>query len=145
MSQACKDSHQQVVGRVNGFFIEISEQEQTQHSPSDVHLVNDLIVQPDLFWIAAHREQCNRIGDYWCGAPDLIVELLPPSTACYNKITKFDLYETHDVREYLLIDPLAHYLDVWERQAEKFQQLGVFGPHNTIVSSTLYHNIDLKS
>lgn len=55
-------------------------------SPLDVYLDQENVVQPDVFWISGEGSKC-RLGDdgYWHGAPDLVVEVLSPSTAKYDK------------------------------------------------------------
>ena len=39
------------------------------------------------------------------GAPDLVVEVLSPSTGRYDKGHKKDVYEKHGVREYWIVSP----------------------------------------
>ena len=39
------------------------------------------------------------------GAPDLVIEILSPSTADKDQGVKKDLYERNGVKEYLIVDP----------------------------------------
>jgi len=48
------------------------------------------------------------------GAPDLIVEILSPSTGGLDKIKKFDRYMREGVREYWIVDPVHRVVDVYQ-------------------------------
>jgi len=62
------------------------------------------VVQPDICVIC----DATKIDKKGCiGAPDLIVEILSPSTAKHDKDKKFHLYEKFGVREYWMVDPKA--------------------------------------
>ena len=47
------------------------------------------------------------------GAPDLVVEILSPSTAHRDRGIKLDLYARHRVRQYWIVDPVEDVVDVW--------------------------------
>lgn len=75
-------------------------------APFDVRLnagdADDTVVQPDLVVV------CDRakIDDRGCkGAPDLVMEILSPSTARHDRIVKLKLYQQAGVREYWIVDP----------------------------------------
>lgn len=62
----------------------------------------DTVVEPDLC-VICDREKIDRHG---CkGPPDLVVEILSPSTQRHDRFTKFRLYQKAGVREYWIIDP----------------------------------------
>ena len=62
----------------------------------------DTVVQPDLLVICDRKKVVKR----GCiGAPDLVVEILSPSTALKDMTVKHELYERHGVREYWIVDP----------------------------------------
>ncbi|MBF0510214.1 MAG: Uma2 family endonuclease, partial [Deltaproteobacteria bacterium] len=68
---------------------------------ADSHI--DTVVQPDLV-IVCDRSKLDERG---CRrAPDLVVEILSPSTADRDQGVKLDLYEQHGVKEYWIIDPI---------------------------------------
>lgn len=83
------------------------------HAPYDVRLnaadEDDTVVQPDLVVICDR----SKIDDKGCkGAPDLIIEILSPSTSRHDRIVKMDLYQRSGVREYWMLDPDTKTLQV---------------------------------
>ena len=62
----------------------------------------DTVVQPDICVIC----DLSKIDEYGCcGAPDLIVEILSPSTFKKDVFEKFALYEEFGVKEYWIVHP----------------------------------------
>jgi Uma2 family endonuclease len=70
----------------------------------------DSVVQPD---IVAYCDKSKLTEAGARGAPDLVVEILSPSTSKKDQHEKFDLYERHGVREYWVVDPGAEWLMVY--------------------------------
>ena len=69
-------------------------------------------VQPDLLFVSDERREI--IGEKQVlGAPDLVVEILSPSTAHRDRGTKLDLYARSGVRQYWIVDPVEDVVDVW--------------------------------
>ena len=67
-------------------------------APDDV----DTMVEPDISVVCDH----DKLDEYGCkGAPDLVVEILSPSTQRNDRLTKFNLYQRTGVREYWIVDP----------------------------------------
>lgn len=68
------------------------------------------VVQPDIS-IVCDPEKTSGHG---CkGAPDMVIEVLSPSTGRYDKVLKFNLYWQAGVREYWLVDPVDHTVSVY--------------------------------
>ena len=60
------------------------------------------MVEPDIS-VICDRDKLDRHG---CkGAPDLIVEILSPSTQRRDRLIKLELYQRAGVREYWLVSP----------------------------------------
>ena len=83
------------------------------HAPFDVRLnadgYDDTVVQPDLLVICDH----SKLNDAGCaGAPDMVVEILSPSTSRHDKLLKFNAYQRAGVREYWIVDPDSKTLSV---------------------------------
>lgn len=73
-------------------------------APVDVQLTDHDIVQPDLVVVLAGRTRMitpTKIN----GVPDLVVEILSPSTAANDTTLKKQLYERTGVAEYWIADP----------------------------------------
>jgi Uma2 family endonuclease len=70
------------------------------------------VVQPDLVVVC----DPSKLDDRGCrGAPDLVVEILSPSTAAKDHIQKLALYENHGVLEYWLVHPTDRIAMVYRR------------------------------
>lgn len=72
--------------------------ERDGEAPEDV----DTMVEPDLSVVCDR----DKLDDHGCkGAPDLVVEILSPSTRRHDRLVKLDLYQRAGVREYWIVDP----------------------------------------
>lgn len=68
--------------------------------------------------IVCDPDKVKRDGVY--GAPDLVIEVLSPSTARYDRGYKKDAYEAAGVREYWIIEPEVESLEVYLLKDGKF-------------------------
>lgn len=69
-------------------------------------------VQPDLVFVSTERR--GIISDDWLrGAPDLVVEILSPSTEDRDRGVKRNLYRRQGVGEYWIVDPDEEAVEVW--------------------------------
>ena len=75
----------------------------------------DTVVQPDIFVVC---DPSKLDEDGCCGAPDMIVEILSPSTARRDMNEKFSLYEEHGVSVYWIVHPKEKAIHVFLMQAD---------------------------
>lgn len=94
-------------------------------APFDVILSEQTVVQPDVLYIS--QERLNIVQERGVfGPPDLVVEILSPSTAQRDLEVKRLLYGKHGVREYWVVDPIARSVEVLTQQGsglETWQRL----------------------
>ena len=89
------------------------------HSPWDLELKPDTVVQPDVFVIPADTPNAREIRD-WTDATSLLlaVEVLSPSSIRTDRITKRDFYLANGVEEYWIIDLDARVFERWCASSE---------------------------
>ena len=106
-------------------------------APSDVMLSETDVVQPDLLFVSRQREHLLRDGQKVQGAPDLVIEILSPSTADRDRGKKLALYGRHGVTEYWLVDPIAETVQIHRLQGEVLVPTRTFGREETLRSPLL--------
>ena len=103
-------------------------------APCDVVLSDHDVVQPDLLFVSREREHLLRGGDNVRGAPDLVVEVLSPTTADRDRGYKHALYAKHGVREYWLVDPVDETITIHRLQDGALVAAHTFGRGQTLRS-----------
>ena len=83
----------------------------------DVYLTEDDRVIPDAM-IVCNKNMIALDGIH--GAPDLIVEVLLPSTAKNDRGYKKDLYEQSGVKEYWIVDPAMRSIEAYLLEDGKY-------------------------
>lgn len=96
-----------------------------RYAPLTVILDDKNAPEPDIF-VVLPGGLCQRdVHGYWRGAPDLIVEILSPTSVRRDKIQKFELYERAGVREYWIVDPEPRSIEVWALRDGIYERLGI--------------------
>ncbi|MBI2339765.1 MAG: Uma2 family endonuclease [Deltaproteobacteria bacterium] len=136
MSPAPTFAHQQVVARLTHFLMTRLEGKQCipVMAPIDVVLSEEDVVQPDVI-VVCDKQKIQKT--HIAGAPDLVIEVLSPSTSLKDRREKKDLYEKFGVKEYLLVDPDEKYVERYFLQKGKYGSSEVFGPKDKLASRSL--------
>jgi Uma2 family endonuclease len=67
-------------------------------------LSDDTVVEPDITVVC----DPSKLDERGCnGAPDMIIEILSPSTEFRDRLIKFNNYLKAEVREYWIVDPVT--------------------------------------
>ncbi len=99
--------HQVVLGEI---FVEIvlylrkKKIGEVRIAPFDVHFSKQNILQPDILFIRnKNLTKIQETGMF--GTPDLIIEILSPSTSRFDFEEKKMIYEKYGVQEYFIVEP----------------------------------------
>ena len=104
-------------------------------APFDVVLSRHDVVEPDLIFVSAARAEVLTSA-HAVAAPDLVIEILSPSSRRRDEVLKRDLYEARGVAEYWLIDPESETVKVLRREGERFARPRLLSLHEGDVLET---------
>ena len=104
-------------------------------APTDVRLSETDVVQPDILVVC---DPSKITPSYIEGAPELVVEVLSPSTSAKDLREKKRLYQRAGVAEYLVVDPLEMYAQRFVLSAEnRYGEPEIFGPREVLLLKSL--------
>ena len=92
-------------------------------------------LEPDLFYVSAETE--SRLEPNHRTTADLVVEVISPGSAIYDRNTKADTYAALGVRELWLVDEVAQSLEVRLLEGERYPLGTIFEKDNRVVSVVL--------
>jgi Uma2 family endonuclease len=137
--------HQQISGRL---FYSIQQYLDAHpigtifYAPIDALLSKFDIVVPDLIYISNERSRYMTTKNVQ-GPPDLVIEILSPSTARRDQKLKRDLYERAGVLEYWLVDPVRDSVSVCRSQSASTFSAAVEYEKAAILTSPLFPGLEL--
>lgn len=123
MSPAPSFEHQKISGKIH------SQLESLLHNckkcqavlPIDWRLeteTDDNVLQPDNLVI------CKEVKEiYITDPPDLIFEIISPSTVIKDRVLKYKIYESQNVKYYVIVDPGTKLADVFELKNSKYEKI----------------------
>ena len=95
-------------------------------SPVDVVLSDIDVVQPDLIFVAADRLLIVTSTAIQ-GPPDLVIEVLSPSTTRLDRGRKMETYAHFGVLEYWIADPDARTLEIFRLEGATYSPVQAAG------------------
>lgn len=120
-----------------GRYVEDNDLGEILEAPCGVRLPNQPVpVEPDIFFIK--KERLSIIGEKEVeGAPDLIVEILSPSSINYDREKKFETYQAAGVPEYWLVDYRAKTVEVFTLAKSIYTLAGNYQMGDEVTSEQL--------
>ncbi|MBM3890489.1 MAG: Uma2 family endonuclease [Verrucomicrobia bacterium] len=107
MSPSPRTPHQYIIGNLYVFlrnYLRDHPIGEVLLAPLDVFLSETNVYQPDLVFVSNERR--SLITDHGIeGAPDLVIEVLSPGTARFDRGSKRKIYARTGVQELWLVDP----------------------------------------
>lgn len=117
-----------------GYYVIQNRLGEVSQAPLDVRLGEETVLQPDLIFISTAR--AGIIQENWIeGAPDLVVEVLSPSTAGHDRAVKLPIYAQAGVPELWFIDPKAKTVEVLSLQGTKYVIEATYAGHHILASN----------
>jgi len=113
------------------------------YAPVDLYLDEENAYQPDIMVVLkGSKARITRKGVY--GPPDVVVEILSPSTAYYDLRVKKKVYERAGVREYWIVDPMERSLEIYTNSEEGFKLTSRVMEKGNVFSKVLDIDLDLE-
>ena len=139
--------HQRISGRIEFIlrqFVIDNDLGEVLYAPTDVVLSNDMVVQPDILFIS--KERAGIIGEQAImGAPDLVVEIISPSSSFNDSVKKRELYQRFGVKEYWLVFPEEKAIEIMCLENGIYRELCSAKEQGTVRSKLLQgFEVDLK-
>lgn len=106
------------------------------YAPFDVILASNEVRQPDL--ILVHRQRMNIIKKHGVeGAPDLVIEILSPSTIKRDKMDKLKTYAIYQIPEYWIVEPRTGILEAYVLQGKQYEIANIFQEDELVTSPNI--------
>lgn len=137
MSPAPSTRHQTVAGK---FYSRLEQKLSGKRcrpfiAPTDVKFSDSDVVQPDVLVVC---DPAKITPSHIEGAPDLVMEVLSPSTSLKDMREKKALYQRGGVREYLVVDPLENYVQRFVLGDDgRYGEAEALGPRDRLALASL--------
>lgn len=123
MSPSPNYKHQKVATELSSLFVFALKQckQCTALQPFDWKVKDNTVLQPDLLVICKPINN-NNFLDF---PPELVVEIISPSSSVTDRREKYEIYESQGVKYYIIIDPGFNKVEIFEKIAIGYQAVAV--------------------
>lgn len=138
VSAAPRIPHQQLAFNLQSILVDFVEHRGlgTILGAVDVYLREDTVLAPDLVFVRTGRE--DIIEEKWVnGVPDLVIEILSPTTQGRDRGAKMQAYARAGVPEYWMFDAAARRAEVYGLRSGAFVRIAEYGETGILKSEVL--------
>lgn len=102
-------------------------------------------VQPDIFVVCEHNDMDLDKNEFE-GIPSLIIEILSPSNAANDLVTKLNLYMRFGVKEYWIVRPKSKSIDVYiyNQELKVYSDYKEYVLDDGIVESRIFNDLSIN-
>ncbi|MCX7950907.1 MAG: Uma2 family endonuclease [Clostridiales bacterium] len=98
------------------------------------------IVQPDISIICDE----NKLNERGCfGSPNLIIEILSPSTTSIDYVKKLNLYQEYKVKEYWIVNPKSKTVQIFKLVEDRYDITEIY-LYNDIIKVDMFEGLEIK-
>ncbi|HLX09209.1 MAG TPA: Uma2 family endonuclease [Thermoanaerobaculia bacterium] len=151
VSPSPRPKHQRAAGNLHGHLFMFLRQHplgRAYLAPLDVVFSEINCVVPDLLYLSREREARQMTERNLEGAPDLVVEVLSPSTKHIDQGAKLRLYGRFGVPEYWVIDPSNEVVRIYRQENDELVRRAELSrgddPSRAILSTPLLTGFELS-
>src|SRR5690554_1007440 len=146
MTPAPLIAHQRTLASLYQHLAHVVNQQQAGEllfAPVDVFFDGENVYQPDLVFVSAARSSIIQEKGIM-GIPDLVVEVISPSTSYIDRYSKKDKYGQFGVKEYWIADPANQTLEIFVLASSGNYELVLFLQKRGKVNSTVLNSLDFE-
>jgi Uma2 family endonuclease len=138
MSPSASTKHQMVSAQIQHRLVQSCENEYyILDAPLDVILSPKEVRQPDLIMI--HRSRVDLIKMRGIeGAPDLVVEILSPSSIKRDKISKLKSYAYYKIPEYWIVEPANGSIEQYVLHEASYELVEIYTEDEKVKSDHIH-------
>ncbi len=137
MVPAPTTKHQEILVKLTQLFMNYNDENGVGKfyvAPSDVYLDDENVVQPDILFVSKERLEIITEANIK-GAPDLVIEILSPSSAYVDLIKKKALYARFGVKEFWVVAPDEKTVETFQLEENAYRTSQGFSEADKLTSN----------